>query len=261
MEDSSAPAIELIDADIPRARSVTPTAVLHNVRWKIARGDFWALGAGPGTGKTDLLCTAAALQRPLKGFHLIFGQDTREMDEHELVASHQKVAMIFDSGRLFPHLTVAGNLALPLAYHLGASGQEIAGRVDEILEVTGLLDVRDRLPNQMTRNLHQRAGLARALALHPEVLLIDSPLGGIDPRQRRWWLDFLCQLNQGHPAFGKRKITVVVGADDLIPWRDTAARFAVISERKLRIVGGREEVRAARDSAVQELLTSDFEAG
>lgn len=253
------PAIELIDADISRSRVPAANPALHDVCWRIDCGDFWAVGAAPGTGKTDLLCTAAALQRPAKGFHLIFGRDTREMDEEEFVTSHRKVAMIFEGGRLFPNLTVAENLALPLAYHAGVRRSEVAERVNALLEITGLMEVGRQSAGQIMRSLHQRVGLARALTLRPDVLLIDNPLAGLDARHGRWWLDFLGQLNRGHAFNEGRPITVVVASDDFRPWLENASSFAFIKERKLEVAGGRDELRQSREHAVQELLSSAFD--
>lgn len=255
----SAPAIELIDADIPRGRSPALVPALENVRWRIDCGEFWAVGAAPGAGKTDLLSTAAALQRPLKGFHLIFGRDTRQMGEDELVVSHQKVAMVFEGGRLFANLTVAENLLLPLAYHSGARRSELAARVERVLEATELSEARNRRPLQLARSFHQRAGLARALMLQPDVLLIDNPLAGLDARHGRWWLDFLSQINRGHEVMEGRPMTIAVASDDFRPWLGAAARFAFIKERKLEIVGSREDLRQSRESAVRDLLSSAFE--
>jgi ABC-type transporter Mla maintaining outer membrane lipid asymmetry ATPase subunit MlaF len=253
------PAIELIDADISRSRAPGLAPVLQDVRWKVDCHEFWSVGAAPGTGKTDLLCTAAALQRPAKGFHLIFGHDTAQMDEEELVTSHKKVAMVFEGGRVFPHLTIAENLRLPLAYHAHVRRGEAEERVSRVLEAAGLQEVASRRPVQITRTLHQRAGLARALVLEPDVLLIDNPLAGLDARHGRWWLDFLCQLNRGHELLGGRRMTIVVASDDFRPWLETASSFAFVKERRLQILGGREELRESRETAVQELLSSAFE--
>jgi D-methionine transport system ATP-binding protein len=254
-----APAIELIDADIPRVRATAPIPLLRDVTWRINRGEFWALGGTPGAGKTDLLSTAAALQRPLKGYHLLFGRDIGQMDEQELVVMHRQVGMVFDSGRLFTHLTITENLALPLAYHADLSKKEIAERVERVLEATGLQGVGQYQPREITRHLHQRVGLARALALEPEVLVIDSPLLGVDPRLGRWWLDFLCALHKGHPLLGKRPLTIVVSTDDFLPWNDVAARFAIIKESGVAIIGGREDLRQNQETAVRELLTPAFQ--
>ncbi|MGZ8937645.1 MAG: ATP-binding cassette domain-containing protein [Limisphaerales bacterium] len=243
--------IQLLHADIPRAQVASPIAVVKDVDWSVARGDFWIVGAQPGAGKTDLLCTAAGLQKPMKGEHLLFDKNTEKMSEEELVVTRLRIAMVFTSGRLFNGLTIAQNIALPLSYHHSLDESELAERVTESLKKTGLTAWQNKRPDQITRNLHQRVGLARALALQPEVVLIDNPIGGVDPRQGRWWLDFLCGL--------KQKMTVVVATDDFRPWMDIGEQFAILRERHMELIGGREEIRLSQDTLVRELLTSAFE--
>jgi ABC-type transporter Mla maintaining outer membrane lipid asymmetry ATPase subunit MlaF len=252
---SPEPVIELSEVDVPRSDLAAAAPVIHNVRWTVARGDFWAVGGPPGAGKTDLLSTAAGLQRPLKGEQRLFGKDLRKMDEEELVSTRIRAAMVFAAGRLFPYLTVAENLMLPLAYHREWSKERTAEQVSQALEATGLSSIQNKRPAQVTRDLHQRIGLARALALSPEVLLIDNPLVGIGPRQVRWWLDFLSQVNSqsgesGHPT------TIIVATDDFRPWSDTARQFAVLKEKHLEVIGGRDELQNTSEPAVRELLTA-----
>lgn len=244
--------LQLVDADIPRLQTTVPSTVIQHVQWSVHPNDFWVIGAQPGTGKTDLLCTAAGLARPIRGEQFLFGKNTSEMSEDELVQMRLRIAMIFTTGRLFAHLTVAQNIALPLSYHQSLDRNELSNRVMEALDRTGLAPWQDRRPGQIIRNLHQRIGLARALALHPEVLLIDNPLAGVDPRQGRWWLDFLCKL--------KESSTIVIAADDFRPWLDIADQFAILKDRHLEIIGGREQVRQSQDTLVRELLTPTFDS-
>jgi ABC-type transporter Mla maintaining outer membrane lipid asymmetry ATPase subunit MlaF len=244
----NAPVVELIDADIPRAQSPSAEPVVTDVDWSICRGEFWAVGAFAGTGKTDLLCTAAGLQRPIRGHHLLFGRDTSRMHEEELVANRLKVGMVFSSGRLFNQLTVYENIALPLRYHFENSPKEIAQRVERVLEQTGLADLKMKLPVEIPRNQHQRIALARSLALEPDVLMIDNPLLGVDARLARWWLDFLCALNT-HSS-----MTLVIATDDLRPWTDNARQFAVLRKKQFETVGDREALRSSREEIVRDLL-------
>ena len=244
--------IQLIDADIASAHAASSTPLVKSVDWKVAGTEFWVVGAPPGTGKTDLLCTAAGLQHPVKGQHLLFGRNTAELSEEELVQMRLRVAMIFTTGRLFNGMTVEQNIALPLAYHHALRDDEIAETVSNALEKTGLGAWAKRRPDQITRNLHQRIGLARALALRPEVLLIDNPLAGVDPRQGRWWLDFLCEL--------KETMTIVVATDDLRPWTEVGTHFALLKDHRLEVIGGRKEIRQSEDALVRELLTPAFES-
>jgi phospholipid/cholesterol/gamma-HCH transport system ATP-binding protein len=242
--------IELTEADIPRAQAASPAAVLQDVNWRVEKGDFWVIAALPGEGKTDLLCTAAGLQRPLKGKQYLFGKETGGMSEEELVQTRLRIAMVFMGGRLFNALTVAQNVALPLSYHKNYDAEELSRRVREALERTGLAQFENRKPMQLIRNLHQRVGLARALALEPEVLMVDNPLGTVDPRQARWWLDFLGEAN--------KSMTVVLAVDDLRPWNDVGKSFAVLRDKCLEVIGGRDELKRSSDALVRELMMHSF---
>jgi phospholipid/cholesterol/gamma-HCH transport system ATP-binding protein len=254
MEAPIEPVIELRDADIPRLYAVTAAPIIQDVQLKISRGDFWAIGAFPGTGKTDLLYTAAGLQRPLKGKHFLFGKDTARMHEEELVDMRLKIGVVFDTGRLFGNLTVAENLALPLAYHFHLPAEKRLQTVEKVLQAVGLTEIANERSAQITRNLHQRVGLARALALNPEVLLIDNPLLSVDPRQARWWLEFLCDLNTGRTPLRKEPITIIVASDDLRPWTDTARQFAFIKEKSFHLAGDRESLKAVQEPILRDLL-------
>jgi phospholipid/cholesterol/gamma-HCH transport system ATP-binding protein len=244
--------IQLIEADIPRAQVSSPIAMVKQVNWSVMHGDFWVIGAQPGAGKTDLLCTAAGLQKPMRGTQILFGKNVEEMPEDELVKARLRIAMVFTNGRLFNGLTTAQNIALPLSYHQELAEADLAERVSEALKMTGLTAWQNKRPDQITRNLHQRIGLARALALRPEILLVDNPLGGVDPRQGRWWLDFLCEI--------RKDTTIVVTTDDFRAWMDVGTSFALLNERRMETIGGREEIRESKDALVRELLTPAFES-
>ena len=244
--------IQLIAADIPRTQMLSELPVVKDVHWSIERGQFWIVGAQPGAGKTDLLSTAAGLLRPIRGEHRLFGKSTDQMSEEELVQMRLRIAMVFSTGRLFNGLTVAQNIALPLTYHRTLNTEELTTAVSETLDKTGLTFWKNKHPDQITRNLHQRVGLARAMALNPEVFLIDNPLAAIDPRQSRWWLDFLCEI--------QKTATLIVTVDDFRPWLDVGTRFAVLKERHFEVIGGRDEIRNSQDALVRELLTSAFDS-
>jgi ABC-type transporter Mla maintaining outer membrane lipid asymmetry ATPase subunit MlaF len=245
--------VQLTEADIPRAQTAGEIPVIEKVEWLVMRGEFWVVGAQAGAGKTDLLCTAAGLLRPVKGSQRLFGRDLDTMTEEELVQTRLRIAMVFESGRLFKGLTVAQNIALPLSYHHELPPQELARRVTNALERTGLVPWQNKRPDQITRNLHQRVGLARALALNPEVLVIDNPLATIDPRQARWWVDFLCE--------SQKNMTIIVAVADFRPWLDVGREFALIKERHMEVIGDREAIRESKDELVRELLSPAFGGG
>ena len=160
--------------------------VLDEVNWTVRAGDFWAVAGLHRSGKSDLLALAAGLMPPARGVCRVFGHDAAGPVRDEPAASpHRRLGLVFDGGQLLHHLTVAENIALPLRYHRNLSMPEAAARAQALLELTGLQAWAGQLPAAISRNWQQRAGLARALALPPEVLLLDSPLTGLDPLQRR----------------------------------------------------------------------------
>lgn len=213
--------------------------VFEQVNWSVAVGDFWAIGGLHGCGKSDFMATAAGLMPPLQGNYEVFGHVIDRGFEPDLLSVRLKLGLVFDGGQLLRHLSVAENVALPLRYHGDLSEDEVDLRVGRLLDLTGLTRWADERASALSRNWQQRAGLARALALMPEALLLDAPLTGLDPRDERWWLDFLSQLSEGHEAFGGRPMTVVVSCDDLRPWAKRADHLAVLrGQRFIPLPGG-----------------------
>lgn len=229
--------------------------VVSEVDWRVAAGDFWVLAGPHGAGKTDLLMVAANLAAPEAGRAWLFGEPMPVFDEARL-ATRLRVGLVFDGGRLFQHLTLVENLALPLCYHRNLAPGDAAARVTGLLEGVGLGPWAETTPGLLPRRLHKRAGLARALALAPELLLLDHPLSGSDPWEARWWLDFLEGLSAGHPLAGGRPVTLVATAESLGPWEGCARQFAVLSEQRLRVVGGWADVLRSADPAVRRMLST-----
>jgi ABC-type transporter Mla maintaining outer membrane lipid asymmetry ATPase subunit MlaF len=134
--------------------------------------------------------------------------------------------------------------------------------VGALLELTGLQRFARRTPGALGRNWQKRVGLARALALRPEILLLDNPLGGADVREAGWWLNLLAQFSTGHEFMpDKRATTLVVSADDLRPWRERAKQFAVLRDGRFQVLGNRVQLADAPDSVVKELLAAETPNG
>jgi len=113
--------------------------VLEEVQWRVSENDFWVIGGLHGSGKSDLLLTAAGLQRPSKGTVLIFGKEQGTLDEETLLEERKRIGVVFENGgRMFRQLTVFDNIALPLRYHENLSASESVDRIASILESTGL---------------------------------------------------------------------------------------------------------------------------
>jgi len=233
-------------------------ASIEAVTWTIRAGDFWVVGGGPGSGKSDLLATVAGLLRPLSGSLRLFGADRLEGSEDELAASRAEVGLVFENGgRPFQHLTVTENIALPLCYRENCRPLDVRDRLEGLLRFGGLESVAGRLPGRIPHHLRQRLGLVRALALRPALLLIDNPLPGYAPDETRWWREALRRLAAGDAVTGGKSMTLVVGCFDLRPWMDQGRQFAVLKQRRWLPLGDRAAVAHSEDPLVRELLSND----
>lgn len=247
--------LELVDATTPSLRDRSQAA-LESVNWRVNAGDFWAIAGLAHSGKTNLMMVAAGVLRPIRGSYLLFGREYSAGFEPDQLSQRLKVGMVFDGGQLLQHLTLAENVALPLSYHLGEDVTEagIDERLGILMEFIGAGAWARTRPSEVNRNLQQRIGLARALALKPELLLLDNPLSGLDPRDTGWWLQALGALASGHPLMDGRPLTLVVTGDDLRPWRHRAGRFGVLSDRRFIDIGQRGDLDLHPEPLLRELL-------
>jgi len=244
--------IEMRGADVGAMRDVTLT-VVADVNWSVQTGEFWVVAGQQLSGKSDLLMLAAGLMTPQRGSCRVFGSDTEAFGEAQ-IAERLRVGFVFAGGQLFNPLTVAENVALPLRYQKNLSAEEAASVVEALLEMLELTPFANFLPANLAANWRQRAALARALVLKPELLLLDNPLARLGGRHRQWLLQFLDQLWRGHEWFGGRPMTLVATTDDLRPWRDAKKKFAVLHEKSFAVVGFWDDLALAPSHAVKELL-------
>ncbi|HAM70718.1 MAG TPA: hypothetical protein DCM86_03655 [Verrucomicrobiales bacterium] len=205
---------------------------LRDVEWRIEPREFWVVGGLLSSGKTDLCLTAAGALPPARGSLRLFGEEVGGGFTQGQVNQRLRVGLVQDGGLLFRHLNVAENIALPLQYHHDATLEDVLPRLSAWLESTGLHDRALQPAGSVGRNWAQRAGLARACILEPELLVLDNPLTGLDPRHARWWLDTLGLLWRGHPLVSHRPMTLVVTCDDFRPWIAPGRRYALLRGRR-----------------------------
>ncbi len=229
--------------------------VAENVDWTVAPGEFWIVAGRQGAGKSDFLMLTGGLMAPLNGSHQFAGHAMPIFEDDEL-AERLRLGFVFDGGQLFNQLTIAENIALPLRYHQNLSRNAAHATTQELLELMELTPWADSTPANVPRGWRKRAGLARALMLKPEALLLDNPLGGLDARHTQWWLGFLAELARGHRWLAGRPVTLVVTTDDLRPWRGEGRHFAMLHDKKFVPLGGWAEVERAEDALVKELLAA-----
>jgi len=249
--------IGMLGADITALRDTTLT-VLENVNWSVSAGEFWVVAGQQQSGKSDFLMTAAGLLLPSRGSCHVFGCETKNFGEAQ-IAERLRVGFVFAGGKLFNQFTVAENVALPLRYQKNLEAAETADAVTAMLELLELTPFADSTPSNLAANWRQRAALARALILKPELLLLDQPLGGLGTRHRQWLLQFLDRLWRGHELFGGQPMTIVATTDDLRAWQHPQRKFAVLDEKKFSVLGAWDAVKSASSAAVKELLAEPVE--
>jgi phospholipid/cholesterol/gamma-HCH transport system ATP-binding protein len=155
--------------------------VLRGVSFKLARGETKAVFGVAGSGKSLILKLAMGLIRPDSGSIFVLGEDVTEMREEDLFKLRSKVGMVFQESALFDSLSVAENVAYRLMEEHGVYDAEIDARVREVLRFVELEHTVDLNPAELSGGMRRRVAIARALITHPELLLYDSPTGGLDP--------------------------------------------------------------------------------
>jgi phospholipid/cholesterol/gamma-HCH transport system ATP-binding protein len=230
------------------------TLIAEGIDWTVNVGDYWAVAGLHGAGKSDFMMLAGGLMLPRQGRYQFFGEAMPIFEEARL-KERLRLGLVFDGGQLLNHLTVAENIALPLRYHHNLTQAEAAAAAADLIERTELAPWADSHPSTLRHSWRKRAGLARALALKPEVLLVDNPLAGMDPRHAQWWLSFLDHLSQGDGLMHGRPVTLVVTTADLRPWKGHARQFAVLRNHGFVALGAWQQLEAASEEIIKELLT------
>jgi len=155
--------------------------VLNGISFTVGSGETLVIMGGSGCGKSTLLRHLIGVVRPTSGSIRIFGEDIASMPESELAGVRKRFGMLFQSGALLQSMTVGENVALPLVEH----GKLDPGVIDLVvkmkLELVGLTGFEDFHPAEISGGMRKRVGLARALALDPELLFSDEPTSGLDP--------------------------------------------------------------------------------
>ncbi|WP_234831236.1 ABC transporter ATP-binding protein [Rhodopseudomonas palustris] len=219
---------------------------VDGVSLSVARGELLAIVGGSGSGKTTLLRLANRLIEPDAGTISIDGANIQTIDP---IALRRRIGMVFQSGALFPHLSVAANIGITPKL-LGWSRAEIAARTDELLDLVRLDPAQhgDRFPHELSGGQRQRVGVARALAAKPHIVLMDEPFGALDPLTRD-------ALGEDFRALHERLgLTTVLITHDITEALLLTDRIAVMRSGKLLAQGTPAEVSRSTEPYVAELL-------
>lgn len=214
----------------------------------VRRGEVLGLVGGSGSGKSVLMRTLIGLQRPAAGSVEIFGHDITAMEPEELRRLERRWGVLFQEGALFSSMTVASNIVFALRENLDMPEPLMREIADVKIALAGLPeDAADKFLAQLSGGMRRRAGLARALALDPELLFLDEPTSGLDPDAADGFDRLIKDLQMG------LDLTVFLITHDLDTLFTICDRIAVLVDKKVRI-GTPEEMLRDEHPWVRDML-------
>lgn len=204
------------------------TVIHHNLNLKIYKGEIVALVGGSGSGKTTLLRHIVGLTKPTRGQIFLFGKDLHQVERLEQQRLMGRFGMLFQQGALFSALTVFENIAFPIRELKQFDEDTIHKLVMHKLDLVELLPEHgELLPAQLSGGMVKRVGLARALALEPEFLVLDEPTAGLDPDRSEKFVSLIKQIKH---SLGLTVLYVTHDLDTLVSMTD---RVAVLADKHI----------------------------
>ncbi len=216
--------------------------VLNGVTFDVQPGQTVVVMGGSGCGKSTLLRMIIGSFRPDSGSIRLWGHEVTAMEEPQLNDIRRKFGILFQSGALFNSMTVAENLALPLQEHTTLDPNTIDIMVKIKLELVGLREHADKYPSQISGGMKKRAGLARALALDPQILFYDEPSAGLDPVTSAEIDQLMVDLSK------KLGVTSMVVTHEMDSAFTIADRMVMLDKGRVLAVESREWFEQVRDS-------------
>ena len=244
MDQQNQSIIELVDVH----KSFGAQKVLQGISLKVPKGRTTVIIGRSGSGKSVILKHMIGLIKPDQGKVLVDGQDLTTLDDRQLNTVRRRFGMLFQDAALFDSMTSGQNVAFPLREHTKASSSKIAKIVAEKLSLVGLPGVEDKMPSQLSGGMRKRVGLARAIALEPEIILFDEPTTGLDPLMT----DAINRLIKDTQE--QLGVTAVAISHDIAGAYQIAHHMAMLYEGKIIASGTPEKIKNSENEVVQQFI-------
>lgn len=223
--------------------------VLNGINLTVRRSETIAVLGRSGTGKSVLLRLMIGLEKPDSGSVRIHGQDIARLSLDQIGEIRKKMGFLFQHAALYDSLTVEQNVAFPLRHHnKEMSRSEQDERVRELLAEVGMEGDLEKMPSDISGGMQKRVGLARALALEPDILLLDEPTAGLDPISSAEIDDLILKLQEEH------HMASIVVTHDLHSAKTIADRLALLNQGNVVVEGNFEELQKSDVDFVREFL-------
>ncbi|MDN2499877.1 MULTISPECIES: ABC transporter ATP-binding protein [Nocardia] len=229
-------------------KSFGPQTIWRDVTLTLPPGEVSVLLGPSGTGKSVFLKSLIGLLRPEYGSILIDGTDILECSEKELYEIRKLFGVLFQDGALFGSMTLFDNTAFPLREHTKKSESEIRRIVMEKLDLVGLTGAETKLPGEISGGMRKRAGLARALVLDPQIILVDEPDSGLDPVRTTYISQLFLDINAQIDA------TFLIVTHNINLARTVPDNIGMLFRRELVMFGPREVLLTSDEPVVRQFL-------
>lgn len=204
--------------------------VLENLNFSVRKGEIFGILGNSGCGKSTLLKHLTGIYTPVSGKILILGETLDPANQSAYKKLMTRIGITYQGGALFGSMTVAENVALPLELHTDKSKKEIAAIVREKLALVDLADFGDFMPGELSGGMRKRAGLARAIALDPDLLFFDEPSAGLDPLAAASLDNLILSMRE------KLGVTVIIVTHELDSIFAVTDRVVIIDKNEKTIV-------------------------
>jgi len=222
--------------------------VLRGVDLDVRRGESIVIIGSSGTGKSVLIKHIIGLLRPDAGRVLVDGLNVPELGREQVRRLRQRMGMLFQYAALFDSMSVAENVSFALRYHTDWSQDRIRERVAEVLGWVGLEGTEDKNPAELSGGMKKRVGLARAIALGPEIMLYDEPTTGLDPILGDQINDLILDLAE------RLHVTSVTITHDMVSAYKIADRIAMLYQGRIEEVGTPEQIQNSDNAVIQQFI-------
>ncbi len=219
--------------------------VLKDINLEVNRGETIVILGKSGTGKSVILKCIVGLLKPGSGSIRVLGKNIPDLSYGELQYSRKKIGFVFQGGALYDSMTVRQNIEFPLVRNSKMNNDEIKARTEEVLNDVGLLDTINKMPSELSGGMRKRLGVARTIAIKPEIMLWDEPTTGLDPATTMEISSLIVSMQD------KYGVTSIVVTHDMLCTKTVADRVVVLQDGVFSSSGTFEELEKSGDPFVQ----------
>jgi phospholipid/cholesterol/gamma-HCH transport system ATP-binding protein len=225
-------------------KSFEDKAIHRGVNFSLHRGETLGLLGHSGTGKSVLLRSLIGLEYIDEGEIFYRQQRIDNLKEEELFPIRTKISYAFQSGALFDSISVFENIAYPLFEHTNLSEDDIEARVMQILKIVNMQEARNLMPSDLSGGMQKRVGLARSMALEPDILLYDEPTAGLDPLNVEMVLEIM-------KRFKEQGFSGIFVTHDIAAAKKICDRFLILKEGRIYFEGNLTSFESSEDPFIK----------